>query len=87
MAKPAGIFLGIFLAAFVGPALAADPPKVPEFVPIVVDRAQYEAVMQHLNGMKFQDALPLVKWLSELEDRAKKQWEADNAPKPAEPGK
>lgn len=81
-----GIFLGIFFAALVGGARAADEPKkAPEFVPIVVDRAQYEAVMQHLNGMTFKDALPLVKWLSELEERAKRQWEADNNPKPEVP--
>lgn len=61
----------------------AAPAKVPDYVPIVVDRAQYEAVMDHLNGLPFKTALPLVKWLSELEDRAKKQWEADNAPKEA----
>jgi hypothetical protein len=60
---------------------AAPANKAPNFVPIVVDRAQYEAVMDHLNGLPFKTALPLVKWLTELEDRAKKQWEADNAPK------
>lgn len=86
---PVNSFLaGIFgLAAFAGVALADDAPvaptkkPVPEYVPIVVDRAQYEAVMGHLNGMAFKDALPLVKWLTDLEDRAKRQWEADNAPK------
>jgi hypothetical protein len=68
-----------------GHAAVAPKKPVPDFVPIVVDRAQYEAVMGHLNGMVFKDALPLVKWLSELEDRAKRQWEADNAPKPETP--
>lgn len=55
--------------------------KAPDFVPFVIDRVQYEAVMEHLNGLPFKTALPLVKWLGELEERAKKQWEADNAPK------
>jgi len=70
-----------------GHAAVAPAKKAPEFVPIVVDRAQYEAVMGHLNGMAFKDALPLVRWLNELEERARKQWEADNAPKTANPPK
>ena len=68
-------------------AVAAPAKKAPDYVPIVVDKSQYDAVLGHLNGMRFGDALPLVKWLTELEDRARRQWEADNNPKPADPPK
>lgn len=63
---------------------AVTPAKkpVPDYVPIVVDRAQYELVQAHLKKQPYEFAAPLVQWLSELEDRAKRQWEADNNPKP-----
>jgi Zn-dependent protease len=76
-AMVAGFLLGLAAAH----AEDAAPAKVPDYVPIVIDKLQYEAVMEHLNGLPFKTALPLVKWLGELEDRAKRQWEADNAPK------
>lgn len=78
----AGIFSGLILY---GAAFAEDVAKgkVPEFVPIVVDQSQYAAVMNYLGGLKFNDAAPVVRWLNELEDRAKGQWEADHKPKEA----
>jgi hypothetical protein len=78
----AGIFSGLVLS---GAALAEDAPakpKAPDFVPFVVDQQQDQAARAYLNGLKFQDAAPLVAWLNELEARAKGQWEADHAPKP-----
>lgn len=63
----------------------ADPPKTPDFVPFVVDQQQYQAALTYLNGLTFKDALPLVKWLNEQEERAKGQWEADNRPKEEKP--
>lgn len=68
------------------PGMADEPAKVkaPDFVPLVMDQNQYQAAMQYLGGLKFSDAAPMVKWLNELEERAKGQWEADHAPKPAE---
>jgi hypothetical protein len=56
----------------------AEDVKPPEYVPIVVDRVQFKAAMDYLGGLKFNDAAPMVKWLNELEDRAKGQWQADN---------
>lgn len=79
----AGIFLGIFFSIVGAHADDAPPPKVPEFVPFVVDKQQDNAARQYLNGLTFKDAAPLVAWLNELEARAKAQWEADNKPKPA----
>jgi hypothetical protein len=61
-------------------AFAADAVP-PEFVPIVVDRAQYNSALSYLGGLKYSDAAPIVKWLSELEGRAIEQWKADNAAK------
>lgn len=88
-----GVLVGIAMAEDI-PAridaghavVAAAPKKAPEYVPIVVDRAQYDLALSHLNKQPFEFSLPLVRWLNELEDRAKRQWEADNNPK-AEPAK
>lgn len=83
----AGIFLGllIFSVPFEARAdEAAAKVKAPEFVPIVVDQNQYQAILQYLNGLKFGDAAPVVRWLNELEDRARGQWEADHAAKKEE---
>lgn len=80
----AGIILGL---AFFGSAAFADEAakvKVPDFVPFVVDQVQDQAARSYLNGLTFKDAAPLVAWLNELEVRAKGQWEADHAVKPAE---
>lgn len=86
----AGFFLASALfwsAAFAADDASAAKPKAPDFVPFVVDQTQAQAAMSYLNGLKFGDAAPLVKWLNELEERAKGQWEADHAPKPADPPK
>ncbi len=80
------VFALIFLGFGLSGACAEEKVKAPEFVPIVVDQAQYQAVMGYLGGLKYSDAAPVVKWLSELEDRAKGQWEADHN-KPAEVAK
>ncbi len=81
------VLASIFWASvLLGPAFADDAakPKVPDFVPFVVDQQQDQAARQDLNGLKFGDAAPIVAWLNELEARAKGQWEADNAPKKTE---
>jgi hypothetical protein len=77
---------GFAAALLVASAIAAHaddaaPAKVPDFVPFVVDAQQDAAARAYLNGLTFKDAAPLVAWLNELEARAKRQWEADNAPK------
>lgn len=79
----AGFFLGLAMIAAAHAQDAAVAKKVPEFVPFVVDQQQYTAAMTYLSGLTFKDAAPLVKWLNELEGRAKEQWEADNRPKEA----
>lgn len=80
----ASIILGFALCGSAAFAEDAAKVKAPDFVPFVVDQTQAQAAMSYLNGLKFGDAAPLVKWLNELEERAKGQWEADHAPKPVE---
>jgi len=82
------IYAGFFLVMAVVAAHAEDAAparKVPDFVPFVVDAQQDAAVRAYLNGLTFKDAAPVVAWLNELQARAKRQWEADNAPKPEAP--
>jgi hypothetical protein len=77
----------IFLAASIIAAHAEDvvpAKKPPDFVPFVVDAQMDASARAYLNGLTFKDAAPLVAWLNELEARAKRQWEADNAPKVTE---
>lgn len=91
----AGIFSGLVLFGAAGARAEGGVTGVPErtgaisaapaFVPIVVDQQQYQAAMQYLGGLKFNDAAPVVKWLNELEERARGQWEADHAPKGDKP--
>jgi hypothetical protein len=85
----AAIFSGVLIFSVPFEGRAEEPVakvKAPEFVPIVVDQNQYQAAMAYLGGLKFSDAAPVVKWLNELEERAKGNWEADHQPK-AEPAK
>lgn len=65
-------------------AIAEDGPKVPDFVPVVVNQQQFEAVRGYLGGLRYSDAAPLVEWLNGLEAKARADWAADHAPKPVE---
>lgn len=61
---------------------AKPGPKVPDFVPFVVDQRNYEAVRKHLGTLKYDDAQPVINWMDTLAAKAREQWAAENGVKP-----
>lgn len=80
------VFAGIFLLAGVVPVMAQQPvvEQPPDYVPFVVDKANFDAIRRYLGGLKFDDAAPIVDWLETQRQKARAQWAADNLKKPDE---
>jgi hypothetical protein len=79
------IFGAAMMAALLVVTVRAEekPPVPPEFVPFMVDKANFDAARKYLEGLKYSEAAPLVSWLDSLEAKAKSDWLAANAPKEA----